>query len=213
MKTKVKDVMTTPVVAVRPTASFKELAATLRRHRISALPVVDEDTKVIGIVSEADMLAKEALYGDHGGVMAGRLPHREQQKADGVTAGDLMTRQTVTVAPEDTVEQAARLMYHLRVKRLPVIDPDGHLVGIVSRADMLAVYERSDEQIRAEITNDVIRRELLIDPALFTVTVTNGLVTLRGSPETAALGRALVEKVRHVLGVVALHDELTYPAA
>ncbi len=213
MKTKVKDVMTTPVVAVKPNASFRELAATLRRHRVSALPVVDDDTRLIGIVSEADMLAKEALYGSHGGAIADRLPPREREKADGLVAGDLMTRQTVTVAPGDTIEQAARLMYHLRVKRLPVIDPDGHLIGIVSRSDMLAVYERSDEQILAEITGDVIQRELVIDPALFTVAVTDGVVTLQGSPETAALGRALAEKVRGVLGVVALHDELTYPAA
>jgi len=213
MKTKVKDVMTTPVVAVKPTASFRELAAALRRHRISALPVVDDDAKLIGIVSEADMLAKEALYGSHGGVIADRLPLREREKADGVIAGELMTRQTVTVTPDDTVEQAAQLMYHLRVKRLPVTDPDGHLVGIVSRSDMLAVYERSDEQILAEITGDVIQRELLIDPALFTVTVADGVVTLQGSPETAAIGRALAEKARAVPGVVALRDELTYPAA
>jgi len=213
MKTKVKDVMTTPVVAVKPTASFRELAAMLRRHRISALPVVDDDTRLIGIVSEADMLAKEALYGSHDGGIADRLPHREREKADGVIAGDLMTSQTVTVTPDDTVEQAARLMYHLRVKRLPVIDPGGHLVGIVSRSDMLAVYERPDEHILAEITDDVLGRQLLTDPALFTVTVLDGIVTLQGSPETATLGRALAEKVRGVLGVVALHDELTYPAA
>jgi CBS domain-containing protein len=211
METKVKDVMTTPVVAVKPAASFKELAVMLRRHRVSALPVVDEDTKLIGIVSEADLLAKEALNGSHGGLIAGQLQHKERQKADGVTAGDLMTRLTVTIRPDDTVEQAARLMYHLRVKRLPVIDPGGHLIGIVSRTDVLAVYDRPDELILAEITDGVILREMLIDPALFTVTVTDGIVTLRGAPETAALGRALVEKIRQVLGVVDIHDELSYP--
>ncbi|MGH3404388.1 MAG: CBS domain-containing protein [Streptosporangiaceae bacterium] len=205
--------MTAPVVAVKPTASFKELVVMLRRHRVSALPVVDEDTKLIGIVSEADLLAKEALNGSHGGGMAGQLQHGEQQKADGVTAGDLMTRLTVTVTPDETVEQAARLMYHLRVKRLPVIDPSGYLVGILSRTDVLAVYDRPDEMILAEITGGVIQRELLIDPAVFTVTVADGVVTVQGSPETAELGRAFVEKIRQVLGVVDVHDELSYPAA
>jgi len=208
---RVKDVMTAPVVAVTPTASFKELAVMLRRHRVSALPVVDDDTKLIGIVSEADLLAKEALNGGRGGTIAGQVRHREQEKADGVTAGDLMTRLTVTVTPDDTVEQAARLMYHLRVKRLPVVDPGGHLVGIVSRTDVLAVYDRPDEQITAEITGEVIRRELLIDPAPFTVTVADGVVTVAGAPETAELGRTLVEKIRHVPGVVDIHDELSYP--
>jgi CBS-domain-containing membrane protein len=210
---RVKDVMSAPVVAVKPAASFKELAVMLRRHRVSALPVVDDDTRLIGIVSEADLLAKEALNGSHGGVMADRLPHREREKADGVTAADLMTRLTVTITPGDTVEQAARLMYHLRVKRLPVVDPGGQLVGIVSRSDLLAVYDRPDDVILAEITDDVIQREMLIDPAPFAVTVINGIVTIQGSPETAELGRTLVEKIRHVLGVVDIHDELTYPVA
>jgi CBS domain-containing protein len=208
---RVKDVMTAPVVAVTPAASFKELAVMLRRHRVSALPVVNDDTRLIGIVSEADLLAKEALNGDHGWMIAGQAQHREQQKADGVTAGDLMTRLTVTVTPDDTIEQAARLMYHLRVKRLPVVDPGGQLVGIVSRSDLLAVYDRPDDMILAEITGDVIQREMLTDPAPFTVTVINGIVTVSGSPETAELGRMLVEKIRHVPGVVDVHDELSYP--
>jgi CBS domain-containing protein len=208
---RVKDVMTTPVVAVKSTASFKELAVMLRRHRVSALPVVDDDTRLIGIVSEADLLVKEVLNGGGGGAMAGRLPHREREKAGGVTAADLMTRLTVTITPEDTVEQAARLMYHLRVKRLPVVDPGGQLVGIVSRSDLLAVYDRPDDMILAEITDDVI--QMLVDPAPFTVTVINGIVTVSGAPETAELGRTLVEKIRQVLGVVDVHDELTYPAA
>jgi CBS-domain-containing membrane protein len=144
-------------------------------------------------------------------VMADRLPHREREKADGVTAADLMTRLTVTITPGDTVEQAARLMYHLRVKRLPVVDPGGQLVGIVSRSDLLAVYDRPDDVILAEITDDVIQREMLIDPAPFAVTVINGIVTIQGSPETAELGRTLVEKIRRVLGVVDIHDELSYP--
>lgn len=211
MNATVNDVMTTTVVAVKQGASYKEMAALLRKYRVSAFPVLDDDQKVIGIVSEADLLAKAALNADRGGAITAMVHHNELKKADGVTAGDLMTSNVVTVKPDDTVEQAARLMYHLRVKRLPVIDPGGHLVGIVSRTDVLAVYDRPDEQIKAEITNEVIQRELLIDPAPFTVTVADGVVTVAGAPETAELGRTLVEKIRHVPGVVDIHDELSYP--
>ncbi len=149
MKTAVKDVMTTQVVAVRRGATFKEMAAMLRRFRVSALPVIDDDEKVIGVVSEADMLAEEVL-GDPG-VISGMLPHREVRKARGLTAGDLMTHPAVTVRPEESVGHAARLMYTLRVKRLPVVNAGGCLVGVVSRTDVLAVYDRPDEEIREEI--------------------------------------------------------------
>jgi CBS-domain-containing membrane protein len=214
MNARVKDVMTGEVVAVRRNATFKEMAARLRQHRVSAFPVIDENRKVIGVVSEADLLAKEALAGDHAGIPAaltGILHHKELQKAEGVTAGDLMTHPAVTVRPEDSVEHAARLMYTLQVKRLPVIDAGGCLVGIVSRSDLLAVFDRTDEEIRAEIVNAIILREFLIDPALFTVTVAEGVVTLKGTPETADLGHELVTKICHVQGVVAVRDELAYP--
>jgi CBS domain-containing protein len=208
MKTAVKDVMTTQVVAVRRGATFKEMAATLRRFRVSAFPVVDENGKVIGVVSEADMLAKEALA-DHG-LVDGLLHHREVQKAEGVTAGDLMTHPAVTVRPEESVEHAARLMYSLRIKRLPVVNAGGALVGLISRTDLLAVYDRTDEEIRAEIEGQILH-EFLEDPRQFAATVKDGVVTLQGSPETAALGHDIVRKVRHVSGVVAVRDRLSYP--
>jgi len=202
MNATVKDVMTTAVVVVRRGATFKEMAAALRRYRVSALPVVDADGKVIGVVSEADMLAKEALTGP--GVIDGLALH----KAGGLTAGDLMTHPAVTVRPEDSVEHAARLMYNLRIKRLPVVDAGGGLVGVISRTDLLAVYDRPDAEIRAEIEG-LIRHEFL--PGQFAVTVEDGVVTLAGSPETAALGHHIVGKVRHVQGVVAVRDQLSYP--
>ena len=143
MKTTVQEIMTTRVVWVKKDATFREMAVALREHRVSAFPVVDDDRKVIGVVSEADMLTKEALDGEPG-VLAGILHHRDQIKARGVTAGDLMTATVVTVRPQDTAEHAAKLMYDRRVKRLPVTDADGHLVGIVSRADVLSVFDRTD---------------------------------------------------------------------
>jgi len=209
MNATVKDVMTTQVVAVRSGATFKEMAAALRQYRVSAFPVIDEHEKVIGIVSEADLLAKEALTDP--GVVTGVLDHRDVLKAEGLTAGDLMTPRAVTVRPEDSVEHAAQLMYFLKVKRMPVVDADGGLVGLVSRADVLAVYDRPDDDIREEITGNVIVRGFGEDPRQFAVTVQAGVVTVQGSPETAALGHDIVRKIRHVPGVVAVHDQLSYP--
>jgi len=207
MTTAVKDVMTTRVIWVRKDAPFRELAAALRKHRVSAFPVLGEGDKVIGVVSEADMLAKEAL---DPGVFSGLLHHRDAEKARGITAGDLMTAAVVTVAPEDTVSHAARLMYTRKVKRLPVVDANGHLVGIISRADVLAVFDRTDDDIREEITNEVLLSEFLVDPKAFDVQVSDGIVTLTGAPETNEIGHEIVQRVRHVQGVVAVRDRLSY---
>ncbi len=209
MKTTVKDVMTTRVIWVKKDATFREMAVALREHRVSAFPVVDED-KVIGVVSEADLLTKEALDGEPG-VISGLLHRRDQAKARGVTAGDLMTTAVVAVRPDDTVEHAAKLMYDRRVKRLPVTDANGHLVGIISRADVLSVFDRTDAAICHEITQDVLLGEFLVDPLVFQVTVMDGIVTLAGRPETSETGHEIVRRVRHVQGVVAVRDRLDYP--
>jgi CBS domain-containing protein len=210
MNATVNDVMTTPVIAVRADTTFKELAAKLRQYRVGAFPVLDGNQKLAGIVSEADLLAKEALSSEHAGLITAMLHRREREKAEGLTAGDLMTRSVVTVTPADPVEHAARLMYTLRVRRLPVVDAGGGLVGIVSRADVLAVYDRPDEEIRQELSRQM-RHELLVDPRQFTVTVQAGVVTLEGQPETGALGHALVRQARRIQGVVAVRDRLAYP--
>jgi len=132
-------------------------------------------------------------------------------KAEDLTAGDLMTRPAVTVRPEYTVEDAARLMYVLRIKRLPVVDSGGRLVGMVGRADLLSVLDRSDEEIRAEIGHDIVLDEFLVDPDSFRVTVGDGVVTITGTPQTVESGHNLVTRIRHVPGVVAVRDELAYP--
>jgi len=210
MKTAVKDVMTTRVIWVKKDATFREMAAALREYRVSAFPVVDDDRKVIGVVSEADMLNKEALV-DETGVFGGILHRRDQAKARGVTAGDLMTAAVVAVRPQDTVEHAAKLMYDRGVKRLPVTDESGHLLGIISRADVLSVFDRTDAAISREITNDVLLGEFMVDPAAFQVAVMDGIVTLSGRPETSDLGHRIIRRVRHVQGVVAVRDRLDYP--
>ena len=210
----VKDVMTSRVVSVTRGASFRAMAAALREYRVSAFPVLDDDGKVIGVVSEADMLVKEALDSEPDGMpgmIAGLLRRKEHEKARGTTAGDLMTSPAVTVTPDDTLERAARLMYTRKVKRLPVVDAIGHLVGIIGRADLLAVFDRPDEEIRREILDQVIRRDLRTDPATFSAVVKDGIVTLEGVAETVEFGGDLVQRVRHVQGVVAVRDRLSYP--
>jgi len=212
MKT-VKDVMSALPVCVSKTASFREIAARLRECRVSALPVLDADGKVIGVVSEADLLVKEAVLGEPDvlwGFLAGLVHHAARAKAAGVTAADLMTSPAVTAGPDDSVEHAAQLMYDRKVKRLPVVDPAGRPIGIISRTDVLAVFDRTDAEIREEIMSQVIAGRS--EPSWYSVIVKDGVVTLEGTPETVAIGRDVVRRARHVQGVVAVRDRLAYPA-
>lgn len=211
MNATVKDVMTTHVVAVRLNATYKEMAVKLRELRVSAFPVLDDENKVVGVVSEADLLAKEALEYRVPSLVGGILHGREWAKAEAVTAGDLMTKPPVTIGPREPVSHAARLMYTRKVKRLPVVDDDGRLIGIVTRTDVLGVYSRPDAEIRHDIIENVIIGTVLTDPARFTVTVKDGVVTVEGKPENASVGRDMVAEVRHVEGVVAVRDRLIYP--
>ena len=208
----VKDVMSTHVIAVRENASFKEIATRLREQRVSAFPVIDREGRVIGVVSEADLLPKEALEGDVPGVLHSLGHRREESKITATTAADLMTKPAVTIGPDEPVSHAARLMYSQRVKRLPVTGKDGQLIGIVTRSDVLSVYGRADTDIHHEITKDLILGTFLCDPASFKVTVKDGIVTIEGTPETAWVGRDIVDAARHVEGVVAVRDRLSYPA-
>lgn len=212
----VKDVMTARVVWVEKDAPFAAMAAALRQYRVSAFPVVNARSQVIGVVSEADLLAKEALAGGDAripGMITGVLRHRELKKARGVTAGDLMTAPAMTVSPNATVEYAARLMYLHRVKSLPVTDADGRLVGIVSRADLLSVFGRPDQDIRADVLAGMNASGALAHPDTVTVAVKDGIVTFAGVPEPPRAGREIVAQARHVEGVVAVRDHLTYPPA
>src|ERR1700722_10389706 len=211
MKSTIKDVMSTHVIAVRQGASYKDMAAMLREQRVSAFPVLDDHNKVIGVVSESDLLTKEALEGTVPGVSQGIRAHREPPRANAFPAAELMPSPPVTIAPDEPVTQAARLMYSRRVKRLPVTSDDGTLIGIVSRADVLSVYSRPDADIKREISQDLIVGMFLCDPALVTVSVTDGIVTIEGTAESTVVGRAVIEAARHVEGVVAVRDRLSYP--
>jgi CBS-domain-containing membrane protein len=209
MSATVRDVMTTRVVAVRRDASFREMAAMLRQERISAFPVIDDDGRVIGVVSEADMLIKEADKSGRPGLFS-LWRRRQRDKAAAVTAAELMTSPPVTIRPDAGVAEAARLMYENRVKRLPVVNQTQHLIGIISRADVLSVFSRSDEEIKREV-GQVILDQFPAHPAPFRVTVKDGVVTVAGRPETDEVGRGIVDAVRHIEGVVAVRDRLSYP--
>ncbi len=210
----VNDVMTPNVITVSKDTSFEVIAAALREHRVSAFPVLDEASQVIGVVSESDLLAKLALgLGDDEtpGMAPGILHRQRQRKARAVTAAELMTSPAYTVRPEDTIEQAARIMYQRNVKRLPVVDADGRLAGIVSRTDVLAVYSRTDADIAEEIRTGILSTETPADPGTLDVSVKGGVATIVGRPQTREQGYAIIGRARHVQGVVGVRDRLDYP--
>lgn len=209
--TKVADVMTGSVVAVREDAGFKEMVTTMRNRRISALPVVNAGGQVIGLVSEADLLLKQTSPALPQGLtrLAWRL--RQRSKADGVTAGEVMTRPAVTVREDAFVAEAARLMQSRLVKRLPVVSADGTLRGIVSRSDLLSVYERPDSEIRDEVVKGVLHGEFGLDEQMFVVTVSSGVVTITGPVAKRAVALSMLATIRYVEGVVGVRDRLSYP--
>ena len=211
MNSMVKDVMSTRVIAVRQGAAYKDMAAMLHEQRVSAFPVIDNDNKVIGIVSETDLLTKEALEGTVPRTLQSLTHQRVRSQVNAVTAGDLMSKPAVTIGPDESVTYAARLMFNMRVKRLPVVRGDGTLIGIVTRSDVLSVYSRPDAVIERQVTQDLILGTFLCDPARFTVTVKDGIVTIAGEPETKVVGLDIIDAVRHAEGVVAVRDRLSYP--
>lgn len=164
-------------------------------------------------MSETDLLPKEALQAGcerHRGWLLAWRHRTELAKAPGVTSADLMSRPPVTVGPYDLVSHAAHLLYDHGITRLPVVGAGGRLVGIISRSDVLSVFGRPDEEIRREIAEKIIVKEFRADPVLVTVTVTDGVVTLASTPETAAIGRKIAGEVRHMEGVVAVRERVSH---
>jgi CBS domain-containing protein len=212
MPSLVKDLMTTPVVTVEPTTPFKEIVARLAEHRVSAVPVVDDSGLVLGMVSEADLLLKEEFPEPDKDIPRWwtRRAFLEREKAAASVARDLMTVAVVSIAPEATVAEAARRMHTAGVKRLPVVERGGRLVGIVSRGDLLKVFERSDADIRREIIDDVIVGEFMLDPSRFFLHVDDGVVALQGRVERRSLLPYVVRAVQGVEGVVRVENRLAY---
>ncbi len=208
VKWTVADVMTRNVVVVGPDTDFKTCVRRMQEHKVSALPVVDQDRKLVGIVSEADLLAKERRRGERRRLLS--ATSEEDGQAAGRTAGQVMTSPAICISPDASIPQAARLMYREAVKRLPVVDAGGVVVGIVSRADLLKTYVRSDDAIKRDIVSDVITRALFIDPKAVDVEVADGVVKLSGELETRSLSRLLIELAQRVEGTVAVESELKW---
>ncbi|MFI2368072.1 CBS domain-containing protein [Streptomyces sp. NPDC018833] len=205
----VSDVMTLTVVAVGRDAPFKEIVRTMEQWKVSALPVLEGEGRVIGVVSEADLLPKEEFRDDDPSLYEQPRRLSDLAKAGAVTAGELMSTPAVTVHPDATLAQAARIMAVRHVKRLPVVDDEAMLQGIVSRADLLKVFLRSDDDIEEEVRRTVVS---YLFPALshtIHVNVHEGVVTLRGQIRDTSLISIAVRLVRAVEGVVDVEPHLT----
>ncbi|MER6443432.1 CBS domain-containing protein [Streptomyces sp. NPDC001185] len=207
----VSDLMTTSVVQVRQNTGFKEIAKLLAEHDITAVPVVDDDDRPVGIVSEADLLRKEAGQLDPQGLLPVLHPRpTDRAKQEATTAAGLMNSPCITARPQWTVVEAAQVMERYRVKRLPVVDEADRLVGLISRADLLRVFLRSDQAIREEISRDILVRTLSIAPAAVTVHVVDGKASLNGTVERKSLIPIALRLCQGVDGVVDVTEQLNY---
>ncbi len=211
---KIQDVMTTAVVTARPETTVKEAADLLLHHGVSGLPVVDADGCLLGLVTEADLMSKEAF---------GALPRRPRSvlvdlvpgnarwvsKAAGRTASEVMTMIVVTAAPTEDIRVAARRMLERGVKRLPVVE-DGRLVGIVSRRDLLRLFERSDADIATEIGARLASPWNAAEDHEVTVSVENGVVTLEGRVRCEGEVPVVRGLAEGVMGVVEVIDRVGF---
>ena len=206
---RVCDVMTAPAVSVTEHTSYKQIARLLSEHRLSALPVLSRGGRVIGVVSEADLLHKqERQHAARPGGMSWRLHRKAAAKARARNAGQLMTSPAVTIHPDAPVGSAARLLSRHHLRRLPVVDSGGHLLGIVSRRDLLSVFLRPDKEIAAEV-RAALADVLLADPAAVRVRVGQGLVSLSGQVAGDGQIAMATDLITAIDGVVAVRNELT----
>lgn len=214
---RVTDVMTRQVVTVRQDQPFKDLVLLMHTHRVSGVPVVDGDGRLVGIVSEGDLLSSEAKAREPKPkslflewlLHPKRLQEMEQRSQD-VRARDIMVTDVITVRPHTPVEQAIGVLLRRGVKRLPVVDAENRVVGIVSRRDLLSPFLREDDEIRREVREEIIDRTMSIDPATLEVRVHDGVVRLRGQVSRRNTKKIIVELVHRVDGVVGVEDELNY---
>ncbi|MGZ8696956.1 MAG: CBS domain-containing protein [Gaiellaceae bacterium] len=211
---KVEQLMQKEVVTVAPDASLKEVAAALVEHRISGVPVCDEEGRVLGVVSEGDILYKERGRIERpGGALAWLVdgaPYADVTKSWAKTAGESMTAPAITITPGRAAAEAARLMIEKGVNRLVVVDRDDRLVGIVTRADLVRAFPRSDIEIVEEIQHDVLRRVLWVEPETIKIIVRQGEVELAGELETNADAGVLVSLVEKIPGVVSVRSSVTH---
>ncbi|MEW1775463.1 CBS domain-containing protein [Streptomyces sp. NPDC086777] len=201
----VSEVMTHAVAAVGRDAPFKDVVTLMEQRKVSAVPVVEDDGRVIGVVSEADLLRKEE-FRDSDPDRFTQLRHPDDlAKAGAATAQELMSSPALTVHPGATLAQAARIMAHRRVKRLPVIDDEGLLEGIVSRSDLLKVFLRDDRELAEEVRHEVVDRLFPLSADHIQVEVAEGVVTLTGWIDGPGLAPVAERLARAVEGVVDVH--------
>lgn len=209
----VGQVMTRDVVSVTPDTPIKDAATMLAERGISGVPVCDAEGNVVGVLSEADLLVKESgPQRATGGLFAwlvqtASAPDLAKLRAH--TAGEAMTEPAITIGPDAPVTEAARQMVELGVNRLPVVE-DGKLVGIVTRADLVRLFTRSDEEIAREIREDVAQRMLWIPAERLRVEVERGEVTLSGEVDTEVEAELLEKRIPLVPGVVGVRSSLTW---
>jgi CBS domain-containing protein len=204
---RIRNVMTTDVATVRESTPFKEIVSLLDRREISAIPVLDAAGLVVGVVSQADLLPTQEAQEP----AESRWPRRHD-RPHGTTAGELMSNPAITIGPDATVVDAAKLLDRHAIKRLPVVDETHRLVGIVSRRDLLGVFLRADNDVAAEITREVFERNLdtLVNPATVTVEVRDGVVSLRGQLLRRSMVPIAEALTGRVDGVVDVQSDLTY---
>ncbi|WP_285473173.1 CBS domain-containing protein [Actinoplanes sp. NBRC 101535] len=201
----VDDVMTEAVVAVAPDATYREVVDLLVGKRFSAVPVVDAFQRVSGVISEADLLRKIEYAGEDAPLLEGPRRRAGRAKARAGTATDLMTSPAVVALKGTSLTAAARLMDTAHVKRLPVVDDLGRLVGIVARSDLLKTHLRPDDEISADVTADV----LTVLGGAVSVTVSGGVVTLTGDLDRRSSADLAVRLAEQVAGVVQVVDRFT----
>lgn len=208
---KVSDVMSTEVISVGRAAPVREAATLLATHRISGLPVVDDDGTVVGVFSEADVIAREAGNSEHAGLLHWVLSDHDPQtlRVNARTTGDAMASPAITIRPDRPLRDAARRMIEDGVRRLPVVDENGLLVGIVSRGDLVRAFTRDDAEIRAEIEDDVLRQSMWLEPGAVTVEVEGGIVTVGGVVSSDAEAEMIPRFIRRVPGVVDVVGSVT----
>jgi CBS domain-containing protein len=215
MKMKVRDVMSRDVITVTPAMTLKEAAGLLVQHRISGVPVVDEDGDVVGVLSEADVLVKEGGGPRRDGLLGWLFEPDDavRDKLGARTVGEAMTTPPLTVGPQAPVHKAAARMVQDEVNRLPVVDEAGRIVGIVTRADLVRAFTRSDDEILDEIRSEILRRTLWLEPGAVQVRVDGGAVELTGEVETETDAELLPRLVERVPGVVSVNADLQARAA
>ncbi|MFI1354429.1 CBS domain-containing protein [Streptomyces sp. NPDC020898] len=204
----VSDVMTHTVTAVGREAGFKEIVRTMQDWKVSALPVLEGEGRVVGVVSEADLLPKEEFRDSDPDRYTQLRRLSDLAKAGAVTAGELMTAPALTTHPNATLARAARTMARAKVKRLPVVNDLGMLEGIISRADLLKVFLRDDEEIAQEVRREIVSYLFPTPASGVRTEVRDGVVKLGGYVRDTSLVPVAARLVRAVEGVVDVEFEL-----